>query len=44
MRVVKTYPIYVEGIVQGVGFRSLIYKIAHEHSLRGYVKFDTCDY
>ena len=34
----KTYHIRVEGIVQGVGFRPFIYRIAHKHSLRGYVK------
>ncbi len=35
MRCVK---INVNGVVQGVGFRPFVYRIAHEHSLRGYVK------
>lgn len=34
----KTYHVHVEGIVQGVGFRPFVYRIAHEHNLRGYVK------
>lgn len=34
----KAYHIHVEGIVQGVGFRPFVYRIAHEHNLRGYVK------
>ncbi|HHI00284.1 MAG TPA: hypothetical protein ENL40_02215, partial [Thermococcus litoralis] len=34
----KAYHIHVEGIVQGVGFRPFVYRIAHEHDLRGYVK------
>lgn len=29
--------IHVYGIVQGVGFRPFVYRIAHEHELRGYV-------
>lgn len=38
MRVVKAYHVHVEGIVQGVGFRPFVYRIAHEHGLRGFVK------
>ncbi|WP_456423561.1 carbamoyltransferase HypF, partial [Thermococcus sp.] len=34
----KAYRIHVNGIVQAVGFRPFIYRIAHEHNLRGYVK------
>ncbi|WP_456321799.1 carbamoyltransferase HypF [Palaeococcus sp. (in: euryarchaeotes)] len=34
----KAYHIHVEGIVQGVGFRPFVYRIAYEHDLRGYVK------
>ncbi|WP_297073884.1 carbamoyltransferase HypF [Thermococcus sp.] len=34
----KAYRIHVQGIVQAVGFRPFIYRIAHEHNLRGYVK------
>ncbi|NYT00914.1 MAG: carbamoyltransferase HypF [Methanocellales archaeon] len=29
--------IHVYGIIQGVGFRPFVYRIAHEHELRGYV-------
>ncbi len=34
----KAYHLHVEGVVQAVGFRPFIYRIAHEHNLRGYVK------
>lgn len=30
--------IIVEGIVQGVGFRPTIYRLAKHHKLKGYVK------
>jgi len=35
---VRGYRILVRGVVQAVGFRPFIYRIAHEHDLRGYVK------
>ncbi|NJE06316.1 carbamoyltransferase HypF [Thermococcus sp. M36] len=34
----KAYRLHVQGIVQAVGFRPFVYRIAHEHGLRGYVK------
>ncbi|AFL94695.1 hydrogenase maturation protein HypF [Thermococcus cleftensis] len=34
----KAYRLHVQGIVQAVGFRPFVYRIAHEHNLRGYVK------
>jgi len=34
----KAYHLHVQGVVQAVGFRPFIYRIAHEHNLRGYVK------
>ncbi|ASJ06783.1 carbamoyltransferase HypF [Thermococcus pacificus] len=34
----KAYHIHVQGIVQAVGFRPFVYRIAHEHNLKGYVK------
>ena len=34
----KAYQLHVQGIVQAVGFRPFVYRIAHEHNLRGYVK------
>jgi len=33
----KTYKIFVKGIVQGVGFRPFIFKLAAKHSIKGYV-------
>lgn len=38
VRGMKAYHIHVQGIVQAVGFRPFVYRIAHEHNLRGYVK------
>ncbi len=32
------YRIKVNGVVQGVGFRPFVYRLAHLHSLKGYVK------
>ena len=34
----ETKQILVEGIVQGVGFRPFVYRIATEASLNGYVR------
>ena len=28
----------VSGVVQGIGFRSFVYRLAHKHSLRGWVR------
>jgi len=33
----KTYRIYIKGIVQGVGFRPFVFKLANRHSLKGCV-------
>ena len=37
----KRYKIRVRGIVQGVGFRPFIYRLAKEHGLTGYVLNDS---
>lgn len=34
----RTYDILVEGLVQGVGFRPFIYRLAREYGLKGWVK------
>ena len=34
----ETYHIHINGIVQGVGFRPMVYKLANEMQLKGYVK------
>ncbi len=34
----KAYHLHVQGVVQAVGFRPFVYRIAHEHNLRGYVR------
>lgn len=34
----KAYLLHVQGIVQAVGFRPFVYRIAHENDVRGYVK------
>ncbi len=34
----KAYHLHVQGIVQAVGFRPFVYRIAHEHNLKGHVK------
>ncbi|WP_297496982.1 carbamoyltransferase HypF [Thermococcus sp.] len=34
----RAYHLHVQGIVQAVGFRPFVYRIAHEHNLKGYVK------
>jgi hydrogenase maturation protein HypF len=33
----KTYHIHIEGIVQGVGFRPFVYKMAKKYNLKGWV-------
>jgi len=37
----KTYHIHINGIVQGVGFRPMVYHLAKELNLKGYVKNDS---
>jgi len=37
----KSVQIRVKGIVQGVGFRPFVYRVAHEHKLVGSVRNDT---
>ena len=37
----KNYIIRVRGVVQGVGFRPFIYRLAKEYSIKGYVLNDT---
>ncbi len=37
----KAKKIYIEGIVQGVGFRPFIFKLANEFNLKGYIYNDT---
>ncbi|ASJ10132.1 carbamoyltransferase HypF [Thermococcus sp. P6] len=34
----KAYRLHVQGVVQAVGFRPFVYRIAHENGLSGYVK------
>ena len=36
--VMPAYIILVDGVVQGVGFRPFVYRMAYSHNLRGYVK------
>ena len=36
-KVLKTYQIHIEGIVQGVGFRPFVYQLAKKMHLKGYV-------
>jgi hydrogenase maturation protein HypF len=38
VRIKKLAKIKVRGVVQGVGFRPFIYRLAHEHSLKGWVR------
>jgi len=35
---IKSYKIKVSGLVQGVGFRPFIYRIAHENNIKGWVE------
>ncbi|MFI5138603.1 MAG: carbamoyltransferase HypF [Sphingobacteriales bacterium] len=37
----ETYHIHINGIVQGVGFRPMVYHLARELDLKGYVKNDS---
>ena len=37
-KVVKLARISVRGVVQGVGFRPYVYRLAHEHNLKGWVR------
>ncbi len=34
----KSVRVTVQGVVQGVGFRPFIYRLAHQHNLRGWVR------
>jgi len=34
----KSVRVSVQGVVQGVGFRPFIYRLAHQHNLRGWVR------
>ncbi|HDO06264.1 MAG TPA: carbamoyltransferase HypF, partial [Bacteroidetes bacterium] len=36
--IVEAYKIEIKGLVQGVGFRPFIYKLAKRHSIRGNVE------
>ena len=38
VRVKKLAKIKVRGVVQGVGFRPFVYRLAHEHNLKGWVR------
>ncbi|MEJ2047907.1 MAG: acylphosphatase, partial [Dehalococcoidia bacterium] len=38
VRIKKLAKIKVRGVVQGVGFRPFIYRLAHEHKLTGWVR------
>jgi len=40
-KMLKARKIYIEGIVQGVGFRPFIFKLANEFNLKGYIYNDT---
>lgn len=37
MKISKCEKLHIYGIVQGVGFRPFVYRLAHEHGLSGYV-------
>ncbi|MFC1899895.1 acylphosphatase, partial [Chloroflexota bacterium] len=37
-KVIKQVKIGVRGVVQGVGFRPFIYRLAHKHNLKGWVR------
>ncbi|MCX6287597.1 MAG: acylphosphatase, partial [Bacteroidetes bacterium] len=36
--IIKTLQIIVTGLIQGVGFRPFVYRIAHRHGLKGWVQ------
>ncbi len=38
LKVAKLAKIRVRGVVQGVGFRPFVYRLAHEHDLKGWVR------
>ncbi|MFO8130144.1 MAG: carbamoyltransferase HypF [Bacteroidales bacterium] len=38
MKINQSYKIHVHGLVQGVGFRPFIYRLAREHSVSGWVE------
>ena len=38
LKPMKSLRITVRGVVQGVGFRPFIYRLAHEHGLAGWVR------
>ena len=38
VKVAKLARISVRGVVQGVGFRPFVYRLAHEHNLKGWVR------
>ncbi len=38
VRAKKLAKIKVCGVVQGVGFRPFVYRLAHEHNLKGWVR------
>jgi len=37
VKVIKLAKVNVRGVVQGVGFRPFVYRLAHEHNLKGWV-------
>ena len=38
MQVIETYKLMIYGLVQGVGFRPYIFRLAHTHRLKGWVE------
>ena len=37
-KIAKLAKIRVQGVVQGVGFRPFVYRLAHQHNLKGWVR------